>query len=554
LYLQVANLDPADPAWGDRDRIFWSVGHKAPSLYLGLGMAGFFPVEDTVTLRKFDSPFQGHPHWLKLPGVEISSGSLGQGLSVGFGSALAAKLDKKDHYTYVFMGDGELQEGQIWEAAMAAGHYQLDHLIGIVDKNDLQIDGRVCDVLNIEPLVDKWESFGWRVIELDGHDMQAIVDGFEEAKQLTGKPTVIIAKTIKGKGVDFIEDKAGWHGRSPTREELDQALPQLGLAELPDVEALLKKAAEFQVEVESKIALQVPSYPRDYFWNKQQTMQVDMKPTRMGFGGALKEYGGDERVVCLGMDISGSITIDQFCKDNPERNERFCSVGIAEQNGTAAAAGLARAGKLPVIGTYGVFASGRALDQIRTTLAYSEVDVLIAGAHGGISVGPDGATHQALEEIATIAAIPNMTLVVPVDSVETGRATHDLLFDIKGTKYLRFAREATPIVTTHDTPFVIGKANVIRYRGEQPRFMDAFETTLAETYTSENEQLCIISCGPEVTEAMRAAWMLKEEYGIETRILNMHTVKPLDREAIIRAGLEIGTILTAEEHQVGGFG
>ena len=179
LYLKIANHDPKNPNWSDRDRIIWSTGHKAPSLYLGLAFAGFCTKEDVVTLRKLSSPFQGHPHWLKLPGVEVSTGSLGQGLSIAVGMALAARLDGKNHKIFCIMGDGEQQEGQVWEAAMEAGHYALDNLIGIIDCNRLQIDGLVKDVMEVEPLADKYRSFGWDVLCLDGHDMGQIVDAFE---------------------------------------------------------------------------------------------------------------------------------------------------------------------------------------------------------------------------------------------------------------------------------------------------------------------------------------------------------------------------------------
>jgi transketolase len=215
---------------------------------------------------------------------------------------------------------------------------------------------------------------------------------------------------------------------------------------------------------------------------------------------------------------------------------------------------LAKEGKIPVFGTYGVFAAGRNLDQLRTTVCYGNFNVLIAGAHGGVSVGPDGATHQALEDLFQICGLPNMHCSVPCDSIETRKATEHLLFNINGPKYIRFAREATPIVTTDATPFVFGKANVIRLRGEQDNFIDAFETRLASEYKDENENLTIIACGPMVPEAMRAAWMLKKDYGLETRVVNLHTLKPLDKDAIVRAGQETGIIVTAEEHQVGGLG
>ena len=554
LYLHVAKHDPKDPLWDGRDRIVWSTGHKAPSLYLGLGMAGYFDVEEVVKLRKLYSPFQGHPHWLKLPGVEASTGSLGQGLSIATGIALAGKLSNKDYHVFALTGDGEHQEGQIWEAIMEAGNYKLDNLTNVLDKNRLQIDGWVKDVMDIDPIVDKYKAFKWNVIEIDGHDMKQILDAFARARAFKGEPTVIIAHTVKGKGVDFMENVAGWHGKSPVCEQMESALEQLKLDKRLDKDRLFKKADDYQAEATKKLEAKMPKFKKDYFWNKQDNMKVKMDPTRKGFGRALNKNGDDERIVCLGADISGSIAISDFYKDHDERKNRFLSMGIAEQSGTGVSAGLAKEGKIPVFGTYGVFAAGRNLDQLRTTVCYGNFNVLIAGAHGGVSVGPDGATHQALEDLFQICGLPNMHVIVPCDSIETEKATEYLLFKIKGPKYVRFAREATPIVTTKDTPFKFGEANIYRYRGEKENFIDAFEVKLSSEYISENEDLTIIACGPEVPEAMRAAWILKEDFGIETRVINIHTLKPLDKKTIIKAAEDTGIMVTAEEHQVGGFG
>jgi transketolase len=554
LYLKIAKHDPKDPFWDGRDRIVWSTGHKAPALYIGLGMAGYFPVEDVAKLRRLYAPYQGHPHWPKLAGVEASTGSLGQGLSIANGIALAAKLDKKDHHVFCLMGDGEQQEGQIWEAIMEAGHYKLDNLTGILDKNRLQIDGWVDEVMNIDPIVDKYKAFHWNVIEIDGHNMKEIVEGLETAKAYKGKPTLVVARTTKGKGVSFMEDVAGWHGKAPTVEQMEQGLKELGLWDKMPVKQMFKIAEDYQKEATAKLEAKMPKFGHDYFWNAAKRMKVDMSPTRKGFGSCLLDTGEDERMICLGADISDSITISQFYKECPGREHRWFSMGIAEQSATGVAAGLAKEGKLPVFGTYGVFASGRNLDQLRTTVCYGGFNVFVAGAHGGVSVGPDGATHQALEELFQMCGLPGMTVVVPCDFVETRRASEYLLFQVKGPKYLRFAREATPIVTSEDTPWEFGKANVIRYRGEEDKFIDAFEHRLAATYKGENEDLSIIACGPSVPEAMRAAYILKEEFDIETRVVNMHTVKPLDEEAIIKTALETGIVVTAEEHQVGGFG
>jgi transketolase len=553
LYLKVANHDPNVPEWPGRDRIVWSAGHKAPALYLGLGFAGYFPIEDVMTLRKLYSPFQGHPHRLKLPGVEVSSGSLGQGLSIAVGMALAGKMDDSKHTVFCIMGDGEQQEGSVWEAVMEASHYKLDNLVAIIDRNRLQIDGWVKDVMNVEPLDERYRSFGWEVLEVDGHNIREVVLALQKAKSVpaAGKPTLLLANTVKGKGVSFMENIAGWHGRAPTYDEMIKGLEELGLKNDIAYDALLKAATKYQAGVETRLADKMPRFSRDYWWNGANTMQVKMEPTRKGFGKSLQNNGDDERVVCLGLDISGSITISDFYAGKPERKNRWISMGIAEQSATAAAVGFAREGKLPVFGTYGTFAAARNLDQIRVSICYGDFNVLIAGAHGGVSVGPDGATHQALEDLFAMCSLPNMSVVVPCDAVETQKATDYLLLKHVGPKYIRFAREATPIVSSENTPFVFGVANVIRMRAEAAQMADAFDTTLAPQYANEHEDLSIIACGPMVSEAMRAAWILKREFGYETRVINMHTMKPIDQAAVVRAAKETGVIVTAEEHQVG---
>lgn len=551
LYLKIANHDPKNANWPDRDRVIWSTGHKAPSLYLGLAFAGFCPIEDVVTLRKLSSPFQGHPHWLKLPGVEASTGSLGQGLSIAVGMALAAKLDGKKHKIFCIMGDGEQQEGQVWEAAMEAGYHELDNIIGIIDCNRLQIDGPVDEVMEVEPLAAKYGAFGWDVMRIDGHNMEQVVDALEQARNVKGRPVMILADTVKGKGVSFMEDQAGWHGKAPNYQELSQGLRELGLTDRIPVARLLDNAKAYQAEVDRKLTAKMPKFSRQYWWNAAETMKVKMEPTRKGFGQSLAANGDDERVVCLGLDISGSITISDFYAGKPERKKRWISMGIAEQSATSAAAGLAREGKLPVFGTYATFAAARNLDQIRTSVCYGNFNVLIAGAHGGVSVGPDGATHQALEDLFAMEGLPNMSVVVPCDIIETRKATDYLLLVHQGPKYVRFAREATPIVTDPNTPFVFGQANVIRLRREGPNFLEAFETVLAANYADEHEDLSIVACGPMVPEAMRAAYILKREFGYETRVLNLHTLKPIDAPAIIRAAQETGAVVTAEEHQIG---
>lgn len=584
LYLGHLNHDPARPDWPERDRVFWSAGHKAPALYAVLGLCGYFDhrpvtlfdqpvpevelhgVEQVCLLRRLGSGFEGHPNRLRLPGVELSAGSLGQGLGAAVGSALAARLEGNAYHVYCVMGDGEQQEGSVWEAVMAAGHHRLDNLIAIIDRNHLQIDGCTDDVLKVEPLGDKYRAFGWHVIEIDGHDLEAILAALREAVAHEGSPTLILAETIKGCGVSYMAGVCAYHGSPPKdglcgQESLETALSDLGMEEQINPARLTRlqaAVARYQRAVDEFIAARMPRFSQEYWWNKTEGMRVQMDATRNGFGRALGGLSGDPRYVALGSDITESIRMDRFYRpdgkhEDPDRRRRFLSMGIAEANATSVAAGLAKEGLVPFIGSYGVFITGRNWDQLRTTVAYNNLNVKIANAHGGVSVGPDGATHQALEEIFLVTALPNVTMVVPCDAVEAEKATLAIA-GIEGPAVVRYAREATPVVSRPETPFVLGRANVLRLRRESDNFVEAFDTVLASEYTSEDEDLAIIACGPMVPEAMRAAWILQREHHLETRVVNLHTVAPLDVDALAATGREVRVILTAEEHQVGGLG
>ncbi|WP_019851478.1 MULTISPECIES: transketolase [Desulfitobacterium] len=228
LYFHEMNVNPEDPHWVDRDRFVLAKGHAAPVLYAALVEKGFFPKEEILGLRQTGRILQGHPDMKKVPGVDMSTGSLGQGLSAANGMALAGKLDKKDFRVYVVLGDGEMAEGQVWEAAMAAAHYKLDNVIAVLDYNGLQIDGTTDKIMSSDPLNDKWKAFGWHVIEVDGHDIEDLLAAFAEAKSIKGKPTILIARTVKGKGVSFMENQVGWHGNAPNAEQAEQALKELG--------------------------------------------------------------------------------------------------------------------------------------------------------------------------------------------------------------------------------------------------------------------------------------------------------------------------------------
>ena len=228
LFFDEMNIDPKNPKNPDRDRFVLSKGHAAPALYSALARRGYFEVEELNTLRKIDSRLQGHPNMNDLPGIDMSTGSLGQGISAAVGMALAGKLDKKDYRVYTILGDGELEEGQVWEASMSAAHYKLDNLTAFVDNNGLQIDGNVEDVMNPGPIDKKFEAFGWNVLKINGHNFDEIKDAIKKAKETKGQPTVIVCSTIKGKGVSFMENEAAWHGNAPNKEQCEQALKEIG--------------------------------------------------------------------------------------------------------------------------------------------------------------------------------------------------------------------------------------------------------------------------------------------------------------------------------------
>ena len=227
LYFHEMKIKPEEPDWEDRDRLVLSKGHCSPALYSCLANRGYFPVEDLKTFRKIDSYLQGHPDKNKVPGVDMTTGSLGQGLSAANGMAIAGKMDNKDYRVYCILGDGEIEEGQVWEAAMTANKYKLDNLCVIIDNNNLQIDGTIEEVMNSYPIDEKFKSFGFEIIKIDGHDIEEIIKAFEVARNIKGKPTCIIAKTIKGKGISFMENQVSWHGKAPNEEQYKQAIEEL---------------------------------------------------------------------------------------------------------------------------------------------------------------------------------------------------------------------------------------------------------------------------------------------------------------------------------------
>ena len=455
---------------------------------------GYFPREDLKTLRHLGSYLQGHPDMKHIPGVDMSSGSLGQGISAAVGMALSAKLSNEDYRVYTLLGDGEIQEGQVWEAAMFAGHRKLDNLVVIVDNNGLQIDGKVDDVCSPYPIDKKFEAFNFHVINVaDGNDMDQLKAAFDEAKETKGMPTAIVMKTVKGKGVSFMENQAGWHGKARMMSSMSR-----------------------QWQIWKR---QVKHYVR----SKEN---CDKSKLRQRSGRIRKKH---EDVIVLDADLAAATQTGVFKKEFPERH---IDCGIAECNMVGIGAGLASAGKVPFVSTFAMFAAGRAFEQVRNSVAYPKLNVKIGATHGGISVGEDGATHQCCEDFALMRSIPGMVVACPADDVEA-KAMVEAAYEHIGPVYMRFGRLAAPVINDNpDYKFELGKGIVLR----------------------EGKDLTIAANGLCVAAALEAAAKLAAD-GIEAKVINIHTIKPLDEELVIAAAKETGKVVTVEEHSViGGLG
>ena len=524
----VMEHDAANPE-AARDRFIMAKGHAAPALYAALAHAGYFPREELLTLRKFGSRLQGHPDSNLLPGVEVSTGSLGQGLSIASGLAAGLKIDEDGHAVFALLGDGECQEGQVWEAAMFAAHNKLDNLVAIVDLNGLQIDGNTCDVCDLGDVAAKFAAFGWDAVEVDGHDIGALVGTLNAAKAArAGKPHAVIAHTVKGKGVSFMENQAGWHGVAPNADQLAQALLDLGCDEESGTTVPVTAVSTVQFGTTAPIAAVPAAAPT--LAGPEQAQQK--KATRAAFGVTLAQLA-DEGVpiVAVDADLSGSTTTKKFAAAKPEYAKRMFNCGIAEQNMVDVAAGLSLAGNVAFTGSFAVFGTGRAYDQIRNTVCYSNLNVKIAPTHAGISVGPDGGSHQMLEDISLMRGIPNMRVIVPADYASAAGAIR-LAACTPGPVYVRMGRESVPCVYADGTELSLGGSFKLR----------------------EGADATIVACGLEVREALIAADQLAEQ-GIQVDLIDAYSVKPLDVQAIVASARKTGCVVTAEEHSVlGGLG
>ncbi|MCA6422332.1 MAG: transketolase [Flavobacterium sp.] len=536
LYQHLLKKNPEfDMDGKGEDLFFLSNGHISPVFYSVLARSGYFPVSELATFRKLNTRLQGHPTTHDgLPGVRMAAGSLGQGLSVAIGAAQAKKLNQDAHLVYVLTGDGELQEGQNWEAIMYASAKKVDNLIATVDLNGQQIDGATNDVLHMGSLKAKFEAFDWDVLEIkEGNNIEAIIKGMEEAKSRTGngKPVCVLLHTVMGNGVDFMMHTHAWHGKAPNDEQLAIGLAQ-NAETLGDYSPLTPNGGTENNTAHSKIEPKNNTNKTSYLIippSGVRGLNTGSKDTRSGFGAGMTELGQkNENVVALCADLIGSLKFDDFKKNHPER---FFQIGIAEANMIGIAAGLTIGGKIPFTGTFANFSTGRVYDQIRQSVAYSDKNVKICASHAGLTLGEDGATHQILEDIGLMKMLPGMTVINTCDYNQTKAATIALA-NHHGPAYLRFGRPVVPNFTPADEPFVIGKAIML----------------------NEGTDVTIIATGHLVWEALLAAEAL-EAKGISAEVINIHTIKPLDDEAILKSVAKTGCVVTAEEHNfLGGLG
>ena len=514
------------------DHFIMAKGHAAPALYAALSAAGYFPHEELLTLRKLGARLQGHPDSNLVPGVEVSTGSLGQGLSIASGLAAGLKLNNDDHAVFALLGDGECQEGQVWEAAMFAAHNKLDNLVAIVDRNHLQIDGNTADVCDPGDLGAKFAAFGWEAAEVDGHDIEAVIDVLNAAKaSRDGKPHVVIANTVKGKGVSFMEDQAGWHGKAPSEEQAKVALEELGYSFADD--AACADPSKFAAPIASEPA-EAGAFNADVAAPCMASPEeaAQKKATRAAFGVTLAALADEGMpVVAVDADLTGSTTTAKFAQAKPEYAQRLFNAGIAEQNMVDVAAGLSLAGNVAFTGSFAVFGTGRAYDQIRNTVCYSNLNVKIAPTHAGISVGPDGGSHQMLEDITLMRGLPNMRVLVPADYAAAAAAIR-LAAKTPGPVYIRMGRASVPCVYAEGVELELGRAYVL----------------------NEGSDVTIVACGVEVEQARIACSMLAEQ-GISAEVIDAFSVKPLDAQTIVASARKTGAVVTAEEHSViGGLG
>jgi transketolase len=516
-YLRYDFDDPENPA---NDHLIFSKGHASPLLYSMYKAAGATSDEELLSFRKFGSRFEGHPTPV-IPWVDVATGSLGQGLPIGVGVALAGKyLDKLPYRVWVLCGDSEMAEGSMWEAFQHASFYKLDNLIAILDMNRLGQTRETMDGWHGNHYTSRAQAFGWHTIQIDGHNPEEIDQAYAEALEGEGVPSLIIAKTLKGRGVSFLEDKDGLHGKPVKPEDEAKALEELG--------------SENNLVVE----VQEPDSNPDETFTAGLTGELelptwevgDSEATRNAYGKALRALGAArEDVVAMDGEVSNSTKSEEFAEAYPER---YFEMFIAEQQMLAAAVGMSVRKRVPFASSFAAFLS-RAYDFIRMA-AISRANLRLCGSHAGVSIGEDGPSQMALEDLAMMRAVHGSTVLHPCDANQTARLVAEMA-DTEGISFLRTLRPSTPVIYAPDEKFSIGGSKVLR--------------------SSDQDRVTVVATGITVHNAIEACKKLQEE-SVAVRLIDAYSIKPIDastlREAVRTTG---GKLVVAEDHwPEGGLG
>ena len=516
LFFGYMKYDPKNPRYYNNDRFILSKGHAAPLLYAVWAENGFVPVDELVKLRQFHCELEGHPT-PRLQFVDVATGSLGQGLGAGVGMALAGRLDHLDYNTYVLMGDGEIAEGSVWEAASLAGYFKLNNLIAIVDANRLGQSQETAFGHHIGIYRDRFESFGWRVEDIDGHDIEEILEVLSGVG-LNDQPLAIIAKTYKGAGISFLQDKEGWHGKPLNKEEAAKAIAELQ----PNAKSGIG------VEIAKPSTLPEPKNTVPASFPAINYKMGESVATREAYGNALLRVGeADPRIVALDGDTKNSTFAEKFFKKSPDRSfECF----IAEQNMVGVSTGFSARGKVPFASTFACFFT-RAFDHIRVA-GISESNLKLVGSHVGVSIGEDGPSQMGLEDLAMMRAVVGSTVLYPSDAVSAEKLVEQMVLT-KGVCYLRTSRPKSPVIYSNDEAFPVGGAKVLR----------------------EGNKATVVAAGVTLFEALKAADTLKGE-GINITVIDAYSIKPLGKKEILAAAQKTNNIVvTVEDHWAeGGLG
>ena len=517
LFFSVMNFDPQDPANPANDKFVLSKGHAAPVLYSTWTELGYISREHLLTLRKIDSDLEGHPT-PELKFVSVPTGSLGQGICVALGMALSARIDGSNFRAYALLGDGENAEGSVWEAAELANHHKVDNLCAIVDVNRLGQSQPTMLQHHLEIYQQRWSAFGWNALVVDGHNVSELLNAFDTAKRTKEKPTVILARTLKGKGVSFVEDKEGWHGKALKKDEADKAVAELEKQFAQNPAPQPKPA---------KPTGTAKTYPPYKHIAKPQFEFGKEVATREAAGHALAEIGkSNEMIVCTDGDVENSTHTEFFQKAAPKR---FIEGYIAEQDMVGMSMGLAATGKIAFTSTFACFFT-RAADFIRLA-GLARLNVKFIGTHVGISIGEDGASQMGLEDLSLFRALPDSVVLYPSDPVSAWYAV-DLAASHSGIAYIRAGRPKQPVIYQNDEAFQIGKAKLLRQ--------------------SREDAATVVAAGVTLNEALKAYESLRKQ-GISIRVIDLFSVRPVDTATLLRAASETNnTIITVEDHYAAG--